>query len=138
MGWYYFNNRSGFMTANEKKSKVKRWKYNFLFLRRESGWEDVPYWNEGKPVRNPFGEPMADEQRTARYFQFYIHEDDKPRPIPKFMAQAIESVKGPEKRRSKSSDWEPLNWLPKLKFFSDDFFLATAGLLILKKYTKGT
>ncbi|KAJ8448735.1 hypothetical protein Cgig2_011356 [Carnegiea gigantea] len=37
-----FNNRSGFMTAIEKKSKVKHWKYDFVFLRRESGWGDVP------------------------------------------------------------------------------------------------
>jgi len=81
---------------------------------------------------------MADERRTALYFQFYICEDDKSRPTPMFMAQAIESVKGPEKRRSKSSDRESLNWLPKLRFFANDFFLATAGLLILKNYTKGT
>ncbi|KAJ8434745.1 hypothetical protein Cgig2_001948 [Carnegiea gigantea] len=138
LGWYYFNNRPGFMTAIEKKSKVKHLKYDFLFLRRESGWGDVPDWNEGKPMRNPFREPTVNEQRTVRYFQFYIREDDKPRPIPKFIAQAIESVKGVEKRRSKSSDREPLNWLPKLKFFANDFFLATAGLLILKNYTKGT
>ena len=69
---------------------------------------------------------------------FYIREDDRPRPIPKFMSQAIEAVKGPEKRRTKSSDREPLNWLPKLKFFANDFFLAAAGLLILKNLTKGT
>ena len=54
------------------------------------------------------------------------------------MAQAIESVKGPEKRRSKSSDREPLNWLPKLKFFTNNFFLAAVGLLILKNFTKDT
>ena len=54
------------------------------------------------------------------------------------MTQAIESVKGPEKRRSKSSDRESLNWLLKLKFFANDFFLATTGLLILKNFTKGT
>ena len=54
------------------------------------------------------------------------------------MAQAIESVKGPEKRRSKSSDREQLNWLPKLKFFANDFFLTAAGLVILRNYTKGT
>jgi len=133
-----FNNRLGFMTAIEKKSKVKHWKYDFLFLHRESSWGDVPNWNEGKPVRNPFGEPTADERRTARYFQFYIRENDKPRPILKFMAQAIESMKGLEKMRSKSSDREPLNWLPKLKFFTNDFFVAAANLLILKNYTKGT
>ena len=60
-----------------------------------------------------------------------------PDPSPSFMAQAIESVKGPERRKSKSSDKEPLNWLPKLKFFGNDFFLAAAGLLILKNFSKG-
>ncbi|KAJ8420465.1 hypothetical protein Cgig2_031988 [Carnegiea gigantea] len=35
LGWYYFNNGSGFITAIEKKSKLKYWQYNFLFLRRE-------------------------------------------------------------------------------------------------------
>jgi len=69
---------------------------------------------------------------------FYIREDDRPRPIPRFMTQAIESVKGPEKRKSKSSDKESLNWLPKLMFFASDFFLVAAGLLILKNFTKGT
>ena len=49
----------------------------------------------------------------------------------------MESVKGPEKRKSKSSDREPLNWLPKLKFSKNDFFLAAAGLLILKNFSKG-
>ncbi|KAJ8419343.1 hypothetical protein Cgig2_003520 [Carnegiea gigantea] len=100
LGWYCFNNRSGFMTAMEKKSKLKYWKYDFLFLRRESGWGDVPDWNEGKPIRQPFGEPTAEERQTARYLMFYIHDDDRPRPIPRFMAQAIESMKEPEKRTS--------------------------------------
>ncbi|KAJ8431148.1 hypothetical protein Cgig2_026745 [Carnegiea gigantea] len=135
-GWYYFNNRLGFMTAIEKKSEVKHWKYDFLFVRRESGWENVPDWNEGKPVRNPFGEPMAEERKMACYFQFYIRKEDKPRPIPKFIAQVIESVKGPKRRKRKSGDRKPLNWLPKLKFFGDDFFLAAAGLLILKNFSK--
>ena len=126
----------GFITAIKKKSKVKYWKYDFLFLHQESGWGDVPDWNEGKPARNPFGEPTAEERRIARYFQFYIREDDKPRPIPKFVAQAIESVKGPE-RSSKSSDKEPLNWLPKLKFFENNFFLTGVGLLILKNFSMG-
>ncbi|KAJ8429329.1 hypothetical protein Cgig2_026559 [Carnegiea gigantea] len=49
------------------------------------------------PCGTLFGEPTADEWRTARYFQFYIRENDKPRPVPKFMAQAIESVKGPRR-----------------------------------------
>ena len=88
-------------------------------------------------MKNLFGEPTAKERKTTRYFQFYIREDERPRPIPKFMAQAIESVKGPRRRKSKSSDREPLNWLPKLKFFVNDFFLATAGLLILQNFSKG-
>ncbi|KAJ8432914.1 hypothetical protein Cgig2_004588 [Carnegiea gigantea] len=113
LGWYCFNNWPDFMTTIEKKSKLKYWKYDFLFLRQELGWDDVPKWNEGKPVRNPFGEPTTEERHTARYFMFYIREDDKPQPIPRFMTQAIESVKGPEKRRSKSSNREPLNWLPR-------------------------
>ncbi|KAJ8431187.1 hypothetical protein Cgig2_010219 [Carnegiea gigantea] len=120
LGCYYFNNRPGFMTAVEKKSKG-----------------NVPDWNEGKPIKNSFREPTAEERKRACYFQFYIQEDDKPRPIPKFMAQMIESMKGPEKRKSKSNDREPLNWLPKLKFFGNDFFLAAAGLLILKNFSKG-
>ena len=89
-------------------------------------------------MRSPFGEPTADERRTARHFQFYVREVDKPQRIPKFMTQATKFVKGPEKRRSKSSDQEPLNWLPKLKFFANDFFLPATDLLILKNYTKGT
>jgi len=54
------------------------------------------------------------------------------------MTRAIESVKGPEKRRSKSSDQEPLDWLPRLKFFVNDFFLAAAGLFVPKNITMGT
>jgi len=81
---------------------------------------------------------MADEKKTARYFHYYIREDDKPRHIPKFKAQAIELVKGPEKMKSKSSDREPLNSLSELKFFGNDFFLAAADLLILKNFSKGT
>ncbi|KAJ8429036.1 LOW QUALITY PROTEIN: hypothetical protein Cgig2_016941 [Carnegiea gigantea] len=54
--------------------------------------------------------------------------DDRLRPTPKFMAEVIESTQGPEKRKSKSSDREPWNWLPRLKFFENDFFLATAKL----------
>jgi len=73
---------------------VDHWKYNFLFVRQDSGWGDVPDWNECKPLSNPFGEPTAEERKMAHYFQFYIREDDRPQPIPKFMAQAIEFVKG--------------------------------------------
>jgi len=92
------------MTAIEKKSKLKYWKYDFLFLRRESGWSDVPDWNEGKPIRNPFGEPKAEERRMVRYFMFYVREDDMPQPVPRFMTQEIESMQAPVKGRSKSSD----------------------------------
>ena len=77
------------------------------------------------------------EHKTARYFLHYIREDDRPRPIPKFMVEVIESVQGLERKRSKSSDREPWNWLPRLKFLENDFFLATAGLLILKTIFKG-
>ena len=124
--------------AIEKKSKVKHWKYDFLFVHRESSWGNIPNWNEGKPVKNPFGAPTVEERKTARYFHYFILEDDKPWRIPKFLAHAIESVKGPEKGKSKSSDREPPNWLPKLKFFKNDFFLAPAGLLILENFSKGT
>ena len=55
-----------------KKSKVKNWKYDFLFVRRETGWGDLPDWNERKPVRNPFGELTNTGKRTARYFHFYV------------------------------------------------------------------
>jgi len=54
------------------------------------------------------------------------------------MVEVIESVQGPEKRKNKSCDREPLNWLPKLKFFKNDFFLATVSLLILKSFSKET
>jgi len=124
--------------AIEKKSNVKYWKYDFLFVQRELGWGDVPDWNEHKPMRKPFGELTAEERKTTRHFQFYIREDDRTQPILKFMARAIEFVKGPKRRKSKSSDREPLNWLPKLKFiFANDFFLATAGLFFLKNFSKG-
>ena len=36
-GWHSFNNRKGFTTAMEKKSKLKNWKYDFFFVLRETG-----------------------------------------------------------------------------------------------------
>jgi len=36
-GWYSFNNRKGFITAIEKKSKLKNWKYDLLFVHRATG-----------------------------------------------------------------------------------------------------
>jgi len=74
------------MMAIEKKSNVKYKRYNFLFVHRESSWGNVPGWNEGKLVRKPFREPTAEERKTAHYFQLYIGEDDRSRPISKFMA----------------------------------------------------
>ena len=103
-----------------------------------SGWGNIPDWNEGKLIRKPFRAATAEEKKTARYFYYFIQKDDRPRPIPKFMVQTIESVKGPEKRKGKSSDREPLNWLLMLKVFENDFFLAATGLLILKNFSKGT
>jgi len=93
---------------------------------------------EGKANQESLWAPTAEEKKMTHYFHYFVREDDKPRPIPKFMVQVIESVKGPKKRKNKSSDREPLNWLPKLKFFENDFFLAAAGLLILKNFSKGT
>ncbi|KAJ8436354.1 hypothetical protein Cgig2_009919 [Carnegiea gigantea] len=57
LGWYCFNNKKGFMTAIERKSKD---------------------WNDEKLVRSPFSEPTAKETKTARYFQYYLQEDDRP------------------------------------------------------------
>jgi len=54
------------------------------------------------------------------------------------MARVVDAQKGPEQKRSKSSDREPMNWLPRLKYFVNDFFLAVAGLLILKNFSKVT
>ncbi|KAJ8419943.1 LOW QUALITY PROTEIN: hypothetical protein Cgig2_020753 [Carnegiea gigantea] len=78
-------NKPGYMTAIDKKSKVKHWKCDFLFVRRESAWGNIPEWNDGKPVKNPFRAPTAEEKKTARYFYYFIWEDDGPLPIPKFM-----------------------------------------------------
>ncbi|KAJ8428638.1 hypothetical protein Cgig2_017137 [Carnegiea gigantea] len=58
------------------------------------GWGNVSDWNEGKLVRNLFGKPTSEERKMAHYFQFYIRDDDKPWLIPKFIARAIESMKG--------------------------------------------
>jgi len=41
------------MTTIQKKSKLKYWKNDFHLLYRESGWGDVPDWNEGKPAPEP-------------------------------------------------------------------------------------
>ena len=87
------------MMAIKKRSKVKNWKYDFLFVRRDSGWGDLPAWDKEKPIRNPFG-PFDKERRTTRYFLCYIGEDDRPRPIPEFMADVIVRCRGPRKERA--------------------------------------
>ena len=68
------------MMAIEKKPKVKHGKYDFFFLRRESGWGDVPDWNEGKAVRNSIGAPIAEDKKTTHYFHYFVREDVKARP----------------------------------------------------------
>ncbi|KAJ8419789.1 hypothetical protein Cgig2_010900 [Carnegiea gigantea] len=72
--------RPGFVTAIEKKLKVKHWKYDFLFIRRESVGE-------------------------------------------MFLTRA----RGPGRRKSKSSDRKPLNWLPKLKASKDELMVFETG-----------
>ena len=64
------------MTTIEKKSKVKHWKYDFLFVSRDSGWGDLPGQYKEKPIRNPFTELFDEEMRTACYFLYYIQVDD--------------------------------------------------------------
>ena len=54
------------------------------------------------------------------------------------MSQIVDAGKEPKHKRSGSSDRECFNWLSKLLFFGNDFFLAFVGLLILKDYSKGT
>ena len=108
-GWYYFNNKKGCMMTIEKKSKVKNWKYDFLFVHCEAGCGDHRDCNKGKLVRNPFGEPTAEETRTTCYFQYYVREDDRRRPIPSFISWVVETTKELECKRSKSSDRGPSN-----------------------------
>jgi len=84
------------MAAIKKKSKVKNWKYYFLFIRRDAGWGVLPHWKDGKPVRNPFGEPIEDKSKTTCYFHYFVQEDTCPRPIPSFMDALVKSVREPE------------------------------------------
>ena len=53
------------------------------------------------------------------------------------MSCIVDAGKELERQRVKSSDREPFNWLPELSYFENNFFLVAAGLLILKKYSKG-
>ena len=79
-----------------------------------------------------------EETKTARYFQYYLREDDRSKPFPSFMARIVDTGKEPERQRFRSSNTELLNWLLKLKFFRNNFFLVATDLLILKNYSKGT
>jgi len=72
------------------------------------------------------------------YLKYYLWEDDRPKTIPSFMSKIIDAGKEPEHKRSKLNNMEPFNWLPKLSFFGNDFFLTVTGLLILKDYSKDT
>ena len=38
IGWYCLNNKKGYMIAIEKKSKVKNWKCDFLFVHCKRDW----------------------------------------------------------------------------------------------------
>ncbi|KAJ8433872.1 hypothetical protein Cgig2_021255 [Carnegiea gigantea] len=130
LGWYCFNNRPGFIAAIEKKSKMKHWKYDFLFV-GETFLTGTSVSLLGTPLGNP--RPRKEKRPVISNSTYGTTIS----PDLNFMAQAIEYVKGPERRKSKSSDREPLNWLPKLKGFRNDFFLTAASLLILKNFSKG-
>jgi len=71
---------------------------------------------------------------TTSYFHYCAQEDDRLKPIPSFMSRIKDIGKEPECKWSKSIDKKPLNWLSKLSYFKNDFFLATTDLLILKNY----
>ena len=49
------------------------------------------------------------------------------------MSQVIDKGKKPEQRRVKLSDKEPFNWLPKLSYFRNNYFLGAVRLLIMQK-----
>ena len=72
IGWYNFNNRKGFMMTIEKKSKLKNLKYDFLFIHHATGLGELPDWNSGKPIQNPFGEPTSEGTKTARDYQYCV------------------------------------------------------------------
>ena len=42
-GWYFFNNKKGYMSAIERKSKLKNLKYNFIYIRCCGGWGTFRY-----------------------------------------------------------------------------------------------
>lgn len=117
---------------------MKNWKYDFLFAHRMSGWTDVPNLKNVGPIRNLFGESTVKEKATTRYFQYYVREDDRPRPLPAFMSRVIDAGKELECRKVISSDREPFNWHLRLSYFENDLFPVAAGLLALEQFSKGT
>ena len=78
-----------------------------------------------------------EETRTTGYFYYYVQEDDCSKPIPSFVSNVVDARKELSRKRSKSSDKQPLNWFRKLSSFKSDFFLAAAGLFLPKNYSKG-
>ncbi|KAJ8422192.1 hypothetical protein Cgig2_011944 [Carnegiea gigantea] len=60
-----------------------------------------PGLNNGKPIRSLFGEPIAEETKTAHYFQYYLREDDHPKAIPSFMSRIVDGGKEPERKWSR-------------------------------------
>jgi len=53
----------------------------------------------------------------VRYFEYYIREDDRPKPLLTFTSNIVDMGKEPECQKIKSSDKESFNWLPKLSYF---------------------
>ena len=53
------------------------------------------------------------------------------------MSQIVDTGKEPKRRRVKSSDREPLNWVSKLSCFENDLFPVATGLIIRENYSKG-
>jgi len=62
------------MIAIEKKSKLKNWKYNFLFIYREDKWVDVPDGNKDGPIRNSYNKPTMKEKVSVPPY-LYVTSD---------------------------------------------------------------
>lgn len=88
-------------------------------------------------MRSPFSERTSEEIAIARYFQYHVRKDDQPKPLAAFMLHIVDTRKEPKRRKVQSSDREPFNWLPKLSYFDNNFFLVATGLLISANYSKG-
>ena len=53
------------MLEIERKSKLRNWKYNVIYIQSREGWGEFPIWNEAKPITNPFGIPTRKEKKTT-------------------------------------------------------------------------